>query len=229
MTPPTDRTASRRRLIAGVGSAFALACGGALVLVAILGQDPAPPMSVGVPTTATSTTPTPSASPPPTATTTPAPRSPALPESDPVRMTISSIGVDTSTVVGLGLTDGSELETPTNGSDVGWFTGGHTPGARGVAVVAGHVTYNGPAVFFRLGELAAGATIDVERADGSTAIFAVTRSATFPKTEFPSAEVYRPSDNAELVLITCGGAYADAHYDSNVIVWAELVDTMAAG
>jgi sortase (surface protein transpeptidase) len=198
------------------------------VLVGVLGQDPVPPTTVVAPTISTPWTASPSgaATPPPTASS-PGPEatelSVALPESEPVRLAIPSIGVD-SAFVELGLSDDSELETPTNAGDVGWFTGGHTPGARGVAVVAGHVTYNGPAVFFRLADLAAGDPIEITRSDGSTAIFAARRSATFPKTEFPSAEVYRPSDSAELVLITCGGQYADAHYDSNVIVWAELID-----
>lgn len=221
----TLASVSRRRLLAGVGGACALIVGGVLILTAVLGQDPAPPVTVAQPTTSASATPESTTRAPTPSTTTSAPpqRSQALAESDPVRLTIPSIGVDTSAIIELGLTDQSELETPTNADDVGWFTGGHTPGARGVAVVAGHVTYNGPAVFFRLGELAPGATVDVERSDGTTATFAVTRSATFPKTEFPSAEVYRPSDDAELVLITCGGTFADASYDSNVIVWAELV------
>jgi sortase (surface protein transpeptidase) len=212
--------AGRRHLV-GTGAAAALTAGIALLIIGCVSQEPAPPGPVETRTAiAARPTDTPIAS--------SADASPdrsalplALPESAPTGITIPSVGVSGS-FVPLGLTDSGALSTPDNESDVGWFTGAHSPGARGVAVVAGHVTYNGPAVFFRLGELQPGAEIEIARSDGSTAVFTVRSSATFAKTAFPSDQVYRPSDHAELVLITCGGRYADAHYDSNIIVWADL-------
>lgn len=234
----TDR--SRRRRLVGAGGVVALAAGAAVVVTVVLGQDPAPvsPPS-GLAPAGASAAPTvtaPSMSAPPTAgaptaeapTTTQPDAPPVLPESRPTEITIPSIGVGGG-FVDLGLTAAGELDVPQDPADVGWFTGAHAPGARGVAVVAGHVTWNGePSVFFRLGEIAPGAEIEVVREDGSTAVFAVRDSATFPKDAFPTDEVYRSSDASELVLITCGGAYADSRYDSNVIVWADLVEARAA-
>ena len=37
--------------------------------------------------------------------------------------------------------------------------------------------------------------------------FTVTRVARYPKDAFPTAEVYGPTADAELRLITCGGAF----------------------
>ncbi|GAA2093304.1 hypothetical protein GCM10009841_02930 [Microlunatus panaciterrae] len=148
-----------------------------------------------------------------------------LPESVPRRISIPAARVDSS-IVDLGLTAAGEMETPKNPDQVGWFTGAHTPGAPGVAVLAGHVTWNRePTVFFRLGELQRGDRISVDRADGSRVTFAVQRRSTFGKDVFPTREVYRPSAKPELVLITCGGRYdtRQHRYEANVIVWASLV------
>lgn len=154
----------------------------------------------------------------------------ALAESRPVRLEIKSIGVSAG-FVDLGVADDGTLEVPEEGASVGWFTGGHTPGASGVAVVAGHVTWDdAPSVFFELGDLRPYDRVRVRRADGSTAIFAVQRIARFPKTDFPSKAVYSPVDRPVLRLITCGGTFDEStgHYVDNVIVWAKLVGVSQA-
>lgn len=166
---------------------------------------------------------TPTASPSPSAD--PTPTTVELSESAPVKVRIPSIGVDAGTV-SLGL-DGNELETPSDPDEVGWFTGAHTPGAPGRAVLAGHLTWNGRhTVFARLPELTAGAVVEVDREDGTTAKFEITKVSTFAKDVFPTAEVYASTDEPSLVLITCGGEYSqsDHYYDSNVIAFASALD-----
>ncbi|MEO7589480.1 MAG: sortase [Arachnia sp.] len=156
---------------------------------------------------------------------TPAPAAAALAESAPVKVRIPSIGVDANTV-SLGL-KGNELETPADPDLVGWFTGAHTPGAPGRAVLAGHLTWNGRhTVFARLPDLAVGAIVEVDREDGTTAKFTVTKVATFPKDAFPTDEVYASTDEPSLVLITCGGDYSQSkhYYDSNVIAFASALE-----
>ncbi|MGV8847741.1 sortase domain-containing protein, partial [Tessaracoccus sp.] len=156
--------------------------------------------------------------------TTPPPAVAALSESAPTRVKIPSIGVDASTV-SLGL-DGNELQTPSDPDDVGWFTGAHTPGAAGRAVLAGHLTWNGRhTVFARLPELAVGSVVEVDREDGTTARFSITKVSTFEKDAFPTAEVYAATEEPSLVLITCGGKYSQSEhfYDSNVIAFADAL------
>ncbi len=144
-----------------------------------------------------------------------------LPESEPVRVRIPSIGVDASTTE-LGL-DGNRLAAPEDPDVVGWFTGAHTPGAAGRAVLNGHLTWNGRnTVFARLPNVAVGAVVEVDRRDGTTARFEITEVATFEKDQFPTAEVYAATEEPTMVLITCGGEYSQSehYYDSNVIAFA---------
>ncbi|GAA1876431.1 hypothetical protein GCM10009814_03140 [Lapillicoccus jejuensis] len=153
----------------------------------------------------------------------------ALPPSNPTRVVIPSIGVDAS-VVSLGLTSTGALQVPTGPTPLGWFTGSPTPGADGPAVLAGHVTYNGArGVFFRLGQLKVGDTVQVARGDGRTALFTVTSVASYSKDTFPTGLVYGHTDGPELRLITCAGDYDPAkhYYPDNLVVDAKLVGTTA--
>ena len=95
---------------------------------------------------------------------------PILPGSPPVRLDIPSIGVHTSTFVDLGRGRDGSIEVPSDFAAAGFYTLGPTPGQFGPAVIAGHVdSHRGPAVFYRLGDLKAGATVSVGRRDGTTA------------------------------------------------------------
>ena len=92
-------------------------------------------------------------------------------------------------------------------------------------MLAGHVDWKGRrGTFFELGKLPVGAEITVDRQDGSTAMFTVTKVEQHPKDRFPTAEVYGATDHAALRLITCGGEFDDStqHYRDNVIVYARL-------
>jgi sortase (surface protein transpeptidase) len=91
-------------------------------------------------------------------------------------------------------------------------------------VIAGHVDSRaGPAVFYRLRELRAGAQVYVDRADGSTIRFRVTERRQVAKSAFPADLVYTPTLRPILHLVTCGGAFdaASGHYRDNIVVTAE--------
>ena len=149
-----------------------------------------------------------------------------LGEAEPLSVTVPSVGLVTPPLQSLGLLADGSLEVPQDYDVAGWYRGGPTPGELGPAVVAGHVdsAAEGPAVFFRLAELRPGAEILVDRADGTTAVFAVDRVAQYPKDAFPTAEVYGDTDHAALRLITCGGSFdrASGSYRDNIVVFARL-------
>ena len=147
-----------------------------------------------------------------------------LPESDPVAVSIPRIGVR-SRLVELDLDDKGTMEVPAP-PVAGWFTGGPTPGALGPSIIAGHVTWDGPAVFYRLRTMRRGDEVAVTRKDGKTAVFTVDQVARYPKSQFPSRAVYGAIDHAGLRLITCAGKYDAArnHYSDNVVVFARLTD-----
>jgi LPXTG-site transpeptidase (sortase) family protein len=147
------------------------------------------------------------------------------PVARPVSLTIPLIGVKTSLIT-LGLASGGAMQVPSSVAVAGWYTGSPRPGSIGSSVIVGHVnstTTHG--VFYRLSELKAGDDVFVKRADGTTAEFRVTRIQTYPKDQFPTQTVYGPVPDAELRLITCGGAFdaATHHYLNNVVVYATEV------
>jgi len=144
----------------------------------------------------------------------------------PVRLAIPSIGVDTP-LMKLGILPDGTLEVPPDGTQAGWFTGASTPGARGAAVIAGHVDWYGPAVFYHLASMVPGDRIEVTREDGSVAVFGVTEVGQFPKDAFPTEVVYGDLAYAGLRLITCGGVFnkATGHYDDNIVVFATLTSS----
>jgi hypothetical protein len=147
-----------------------------------------------------------------------------LARSTPVRVRIAAIGVD-SGLMDLGLRADGSLEVPPSGFPAGWYTGGPTPGELGPAIIAGHIDWNGPGVFYNLHNLKPGDQVTVTRADGSHPAFRVTRVAQFPKDQFPTKLVYGNIDHAGLRLITCGGSFnsQSGHYEDNIVVFADLI------
>ncbi|MFP5220368.1 MAG: class F sortase, partial [Actinomycetes bacterium] len=144
----------------------------------------------------------------------------------PLRVQIPAIAVD-SELVPLGLEADGALEVPPSGFPAGYYTGAPSPGALGPAVLAGHVDWDGaPGVFFDLHRLTAGDTVQVGRADGSSAVFVVTDVQQHGKDAFPTEQVYGDLDHAGLRLITCGGAFdrRARSYEDNVVVFAELAE-----
>jgi hypothetical protein len=158
---------------------------------------------------------------------TPAGHGPWLRRSVPVSVDIPAIGV-TSNLLDLGLNADGTIQVPslvTSAGEAAWYKYSATPGQIGSSVIEGHVdSYQGPAVFFRLGALRPGDTIDVTLADGVTAIFRVTGVRQYLKSHFPTGAIYGATDYAALRLITCGGVfdYATGHYLSSTVVFASL-------
>ncbi|MEV0838899.1 class F sortase [Actinocatenispora sera] len=144
---------------------------------------------------------------------------------DPIRIRVPSIGinapVDPLTVDAKGV-----LPAPTSFHRAGWWRAGPEPGERGAAVIVGHVdSYRGPAVFFRLPTMRTAAKILVDRADGSTVVFAEQRIERRPKDAFPTDSVYGRTADAQLRLITCGGRFdqVQRRYLDDVIVFARRI------
>jgi len=142
----------------------------------------------------------------------------------PTRLRIRTIGID-APLVELGLNDKGALAAPEDFARPGWYAQGSRPGDVGPAIIAGHVdSKSGPAVFFRLHELRPGADIEVARGE-SWVTFRVLAVRRYPKNKFPTDEVYAPTPNAQLRLITCGGAFDNTRrsYVDNVVVYAVAV------
>ena len=155
----------------------------------------------------------------------PAPGVKPLPASVPVRIRIPAIGVNAPITL-LNLDKSRQLQVPsdTNRNLAGWYRGGPAPGTAGNAIMDGHVdTHQGPAVFYNLGSLHKGNVVEVDRKDGTAALFTVDAIEVYEKSSFPSTRVYGPTKDPQLRLITCGGGYnKTSGYLGNVVLYAHL-------
>ena len=229
-------TQHSRGMVAGIVAAVLAVGGGGAIAWSASHQQHAPQPSaadVGVlPSDTTTPTASPSGSDVATPTGVPAvARGLVLAPAKPVSLTIASIGVS-SAVNTVGLAADGSVDVPQPGphyDEAAWFTGSPTPGQLGPAVIEGHVdsASAGPSVFYRLGAVHIGDTVDVARADGSTARFAVTAVRSFPKDKFPTSLVYGDTAQAALRIVTCGGTFdtKTGHYRNNVVVFATLVSS----
>ncbi|MEU6598892.1 class F sortase [Streptomyces flaveolus] len=150
---------------------------------------------------------------------------PGLAPSPPIRIRIPAIRVD-APLMGLALTRSGSLDAPPAQEKnlAGWYEAGTTPGETGTAIVAGHVdNTEGPAVFYDLGALKRGARIEVDRRDGTVAVFTVDAVEVYAARDFPDEKVYGAAPRPELRVITCGGGYSKTTgYQGNVVVFAHL-------
>ena len=143
----------------------------------------------------------------------------------PVRLRIPALRIDTP-LQQLGRAPDRTVEVPADFGVAGWFAGGPRPGQSGPAVILGHVdSRRGPGVFFPLARVTPGTDVHVDRADGSTVTFRVTGVLTVAKDGFPTEQVYAPTLQSSLRLVTCGGPFdhAAGSYRDNVIVSADPV------
>lgn len=156
------------------------------------------------------------------------PEGPYLSASQPNTISIPKINVKAPFEAPLGVMSSGEIEVPEGYESVAYYEYGPTPGELGPAVVLGHVdSREGPAVFFSLGQLEEGDEITIDREDGTSATFAVTKLERHAQDGFPTAEVYGDLPYAGLRLITCTGIYDrnEFRYTHNLIVFAKLVST----
>jgi hypothetical protein len=193
---------------------IALGLGLAALVIASVGQGPgAAPSSAAAPSTGPSAQPLPSAA-----------QTPAAPQGDLRAAELRLPTVDVrSRLVELDVGPDGALQPPADPAVAGWYVRGSVPGEPGPTVIAGHVdSRTGPAVFYRLGELAVGDRVEVTRSDGQVFAYSVVAVERHPKNDFPTAAVYGPTPGPALHLITCGGTFDRriGHYRDNVVVTA---------
>ncbi|WP_216592545.1 class F sortase [Verrucosispora sioxanthis] len=147
----------------------------------------------------------------------------------PVSLSIPSIDVAAPVKPVGDAPDGSIAVPPlSRHEETGWYDRGPVPGDPGPAVIVGHVdTKSGPSVFYHLGKLKVGDTVEVLREDDSVAVFTVNSVEHFPKDRLPADRVYGHEGPPGLRLITCGGEWlgGGTGYADNVIAFATLTTT----
>jgi LPXTG-site transpeptidase (sortase) family protein len=163
------------------------------------------------------------------------PEPPPLAESH--RIVIDNIGVD-APVATYGLDANAVPEVPT-GPDaaevVAWYNFSSRPGMKGNVVYAGHVTWNGDAVFKNLHTVAVGDTIRLIDDNGGEVVYLVTETFSVDPNDPKSVEVIRAVPKDIITLVTCGGSYFETSdpvlggdYTERVIVRGELLEVKRA-
>lgn len=118
--------------------------------------------------------------------------------------------------------DHVNLHVPNDIRTAGWWADGSSPGARtGATLIAGHVdsARRGAGAFYPLTRARRGDAIELRTADRRTHRYRVTSIQRVRKDRLPSS-VFSREGSPRLVLVTCGGPFADGHYRDNVIVTA---------
>ncbi len=147
---------------------------------------------------------------------------------EPFRLVIEKIGVDAPVSV-FGLDENASPRVPYDADLVAWYDFSSYPGNGENAVFSGHVTWNGDAVFKRLGEMEAGDRIRIQREDGSHLIYEVTDSVLVEPSAANAQQWMLPAGEDVVTLITCGGEryltddFVGADYTHRQIVRGRLI------
>lgn len=137
------------------------------------------------------------------------------------------MGIEDHEIKGLGLASDGTLTPPQH--TIQWYTGRVAPGQAGNAILAAHVTYDGPDEFYRLDEVKKGDEIKVKTSTGKTLTFVVDRTKSVEKQQLRQDQsVWGASKGKNLVLVSCDAKSdwiddSEQHHKNNVVVWSHLV------
>ncbi len=142
----------------------------------------------------------------------------------PSRVRIPSIAVD-ARVAGIGLLPDGSMGVPDNLWVSAWLSSSAQPGQAGNAVIAGHRGIGGPGLFGHLEKVRPGDKIRVSDARHAELVYEVTRVASLDLSPDTQMQVFGPTTQQQLVLITCFGRYSRATgtYDHRLVVFSRLL------
>jgi LPXTG-site transpeptidase (sortase) family protein len=199
--------------LVGVAVVAILAVSGWLLVSAHERPQPRPAHVAAVPSTL------------PSATASATPAASAPPAVQPQQLAIPRLGVQ-APIENKGIDSHNQMEAPDKPFDVAWYPFTAKPGSGGNAVFAGHKDFAGvgPAVFWKLGQLGPGDSIQVTGADQTQLQYEVTQTWDYTLSTIPMASVLAQGNGDQLTLITCAGSYSQAAgYDHRLVVRARRV------
>lgn len=148
---------------------------------------------------------------------------------EPASIEIESIGVKAA-IEPTGILENGEMGVPEDVDQVGWFEPGFKAGAKGHAVLAGHVdSLTGPAVFYELKKVEPGDQVKLFDAKGREMVFEVQKLASYETDAAPIEEIFGNADGRFINLITCTGDFNRdiGSHEERLVVTAELISDSA--
>lgn len=124
------------------------------------------------------------------------------------------------------LTSPRDVHAPFRWSDAGWYSRGARPGDMGRAVIFGHLDSTCcPAVFWSLGEVKPGDTIQMAYRSGKILTFRVVWQHVFANTDLPVRWMFGGGHQRGLVLFTCAGIFHHdgTGYDHKLVLFARAI------
>jgi len=144
---------------------------------------------------------------------------------EPTHIKIPSIEVD-AIIQPTGILENGEMGVPDDTNVLGWFEPGYKVGAKGHAVLAGHVdSLTGPAIFYELKKVKNEDKIILLDDSGREMIFVVKKMVSYKTDEAPIEEIFGKSDKRIINLITCTGVFNRdiGSHEERLVVSAELL------
>ena len=118
------------------------------------------------------------------------------------------------------------MDVPKKWENVAWFKPGYVPGMKGNSVIAGHLdSRTGPAVFADLEKIEVNDIVSVIDTKGKKTDFRVLKKQTYFDADAPLLDIFGPTEEAHLNLITCEGEFNQDtdRYDRKLVVFTEKV------
>ena len=170
---------------------------------------------------------------------TPTPAPPAPLGDAGYQIVIDKVGVNAPVSV-FGIDEKLVPEVPYTATDVAWYDFSARPATGGNAIFAGHVTWNGPAVFYDLDKLAEGDEVRLQGYDGTKVVYRVSAVFQVNPDDPESLKVMWDTTEDVITIITCSGKFFETgdpilrgDYTHRLIVRGKLISvdrpTPAAG
>lgn len=137
----------------------------------------------------------------------------------PTRVDVPSVGIN-EPIRAMGLNAQGQIYPPAHTTM--WYDRSPQPGTNGVAVIAGHVEYDGPDDFYELDRVAAGSPVTVSCSNGRVFHWRVSHKESVLKTALQTDQrVWGGSSTPVVALITCDRAskVVAGHHLNNYVVW----------
>lgn len=145
---------------------------------------------------------------------------PCIPRS----LTVSGVGITDERVVPMGTNSQGQIYPPAHTTM--WYDQSAQPGQRGISVIAGHVTYDGPDNFYNLRDVRIGTTVSVTCANDKVVRLKVTHTESVLKTKLTTDQrIWGGSSTPVVTLVTCDlkSPMVNNHHLNNFVVWTKPV------